>query len=59
LIKSLKDDYGLFRAARFHNPACIRALMVLAYHYALMQERANNLSIHCKQACVDVRLLAL
>ena len=39
-------DYGLFRAARFHNPPCIRALMVLSHHYALIQGRANTHALH-------------
>ena len=42
-----------------HNPPSIRALVVLSHHYALMQGRANTLSLHRKQACVEVRLLAL
>ena len=59
MIYSPKVDYGLFRASRSHNPAQHSCSMGPLPHYALMSGRANTLSLHCKQACVEVRLLAL
>ena len=51
--------HGLFRASRSHNPTHIRTLVVLKHHFLLMWVAPQALISHRKQACVEVRLLAL